>query len=92
MLSQSGVVTYDDFVVDGVNTELKSIDYSGVVAGNSSKELIRYEVSASKINKPSEKTYTSFSATAMSKRDLTASEKSQIDKEAKEMLGSLVIK
>lgn len=91
-ISQRGQVTSEQVSVDGVSTTLNTIDYQGVVRGDSDKLLIRYEVSSDKIAKPSDREYTAFEVRAMSLRDLTASEKSSVKNEANKVLKGLIIK
>jgi len=91
-LKETGKVTSEDITVDGTNATLKTISYSNTIKGTSQKLLIRYKMSVDKIAQPSDKNYTTFEATAMSKRNLTSSEQKDVEEMAKTILQSLVIK
>jgi len=89
---QSGDITTSTITVDGVQATRKDVDYSSVVKGTSTKQLIRYDVSIDKINKPSASTYTTFEVQAFATRDLTASEIANVKQQAQQLLDNLVIK
>lgn len=89
---QKGSVTTDQVVVDGTTATQKTVDYAAVVRGASEKLLIRYEVSLDKIEKPSAAQYSTVTLTAMSRRTLTTTEKTEIQNKAKDIISSIVIK
>jgi hypothetical protein len=91
-LSQRGDITESTVTVDGVSARRQAINLATVISGQSSKLLMRYEVEINKIPKPSAKDYTSFSVTAFSKNDITASDITDTNQVANELLSSLIIK
>lgn len=91
-LVQKGEVKTDQVTVDGVSAVQRTVDYSTIVKGTSEKLLIRYEVMLDKIDKPSADQYSTVSVTAMSKRALTAAEKTEIQNKAKDIISSIAIK
>lgn len=91
-ISQRGEVSSEQVIVDGVSATVDSIDYQNVVRGSADKLLIRYEVGSDKVAKPSSSEYTTFRVAAMSKRDLTSSEKKYVRDQADSIIKSLVIK
>lgn len=91
-VSQRGEVSTSSVTVDGVATTQSNIDYSSIIKGSSPRLQIRYEVSVSKVPKPSEDRYTTFTAKAMSTRALTDDEKSGIKADVQAMLDTLRIK
>ena len=92
LISDRGDVTTEEVAVDGTDATQKTIDYSNIIKGTSSKLLIRYKVGIDKIDQPSAEEYTKFEATAMSKRNLTSAEKNDVKQQTQAMLQNLVIK